>query len=73
MSKKQKDAQLITVNDIDYDIDQFTSEQITLVNHISDLDRKINSSQFNLEQLLFGKDAFVNALASSLEEPAVVD
>ena len=38
-----------------------------MVNHISDLDRKINSSRFNLDQLIFGKDAFFNALNTSLE------
>jgi hypothetical protein len=44
-----------------------TGEQQMLVNHVADLDRKINSSQFNLDQLSFGKEAFVNALATSLE------
>jgi hypothetical protein len=39
------------------------------MNHVADLDRKIGSSQFNLNQLMFGKEAFVNALANSLESP----
>jgi hypothetical protein len=46
-----------------------TDEQIGLLNHINDLDRKIGSSRFNLDQLMFGKEAFVNALAMSLEAP----
>ena len=33
-----------------------------------DLERKINSSTFNLQQLNFGKQAFVDALKASLEK-----
>jgi len=43
-----------------------TDEQKAMINHIQDLDRKIQTSQFNLEQLNFGKNAFVNALSQSL-------
>ena len=42
-------------------------EQQAMINHINDLDRKIAQSQFNLEQLTFGKNAFVNSLSQSLE------
>ena len=37
-----------------------------MINHIGDLDRKIRSTQFNLDQLTVGKDAFVNMLTASL-------
>jgi len=43
-----------------------TQEQQMLVNHLVDLDRKISSSQFNLDQLTVGKNAFVNMLKESL-------
>ena len=68
MSKKQKE-QTITINDKEYNLSDFTPEQSGLMNHVADLDRKIGASQFNLNQLMFGKDAFVNALANSLESP----
>jgi|TARA_Y100000294_G_scaffold147399_1_gene143253 hypothetical protein len=69
MSKKttKKDKTVITVNDEEYVYEEMTDEQKGLINHINDLDRKIGTSQFNLEQLMFGKDAFVNALSQSLE------
>ena len=67
MSKKQKE-QTVTINGKDYKESDFTVEQVAMINHVSDLDRKINSSQFNLEQLQFGKEAFMNALTKSLEE-----
>jgi hypothetical protein len=67
MSKKQKEKTVITVNDKEYIYEDMTDEQKALINHVNDLDRKIGTSQFNLEQLQFGKAAFVNALSESLE------
>ena len=67
MSKKQKEKTVITVNDVEHIYEDMTDEQKTLINHINDLDRKIGTSQFNLDQLMFGKSAFVNALSASLE------
>jgi len=66
MSKKQKEKTAITVNNEEFFIEDMTDEQKAMINHISDLDRKITTSQFNLEQLNFGKNAFVNALSNSL-------
>jgi len=39
-----------------------------MVHHIADLDKKINGTKFNLDQLHVGKDAFVNLLKTSLEQ-----
>ena len=68
MSKKtKKEKTVITVNDVEHIYEDMTDEQKTLINHVNDLDRKIGTSQFNLDQLMFGKSAFVNALSASLE------
>jgi len=66
MSKKQKEKTPITVNNEEFFIEDMTDEQKAMINHIQDLDRKIQTSQFNLEQLNFGKNAFVNTLSNSL-------
>ena len=66
MSKNENT--LITVNDIEYNIDEFTEAQKTILNHIQDLGRKLSNAQFNLDQLGVGRDAFVKMLATSLEE-----
>ena len=58
----------ITVNDVEYNIDDFTDEQKAMLNHINDLGRKLGNAQFNLDQLNVGREAFVNMLASSLTE-----
>ena len=66
MSKKQKEKTPITVNNEEFFIEDMTDEQKAMINHIQDLTRKIQSSQFNLEQMNFGKQAFINDLSQSL-------
>ncbi len=45
-----------------------TGQQQTMVNHLADLERKMGSAQFNMDQLNVGREAFANMLAQSLEE-----
>ena len=59
----------ITVNDVEYNLDDFTQAQTTMLNHINDLDRKLANAQFNIDQLNVGREAFVKMLADSLENP----
>jgi len=66
----EKQPKTVTINGTEYTEDQLTDQQKVMINHISDLDRKIGSTQFNLDQLQVGKEAFVNMLTRSLEEPA---
>ena len=63
----EKQTQTITINDKDFNLEDLTEQQQMMVNHIADLDRKIRSTQFNLDQLSVGKDAVVNMLTASLE------
>jgi len=67
MSKKQKETQTVTIDDKEYKVDDLTQEQIAMVNHVSDLDRKLSSAQFNLDQLNVGRGAFMNMLTESLK------
>ena len=59
----------ITLDNVDYIFEDMTPQQQAMVNHISDLERKIGTSQFNLDQLNVGKNAFVNLLKESLTAP----
>lgn len=71
MAKKQKEMpkeQIITLFDKDYKESELSGEQKLMINHVSDLDRKIQSSEFNLQQLRFGKQAFLDALKASIEK-----
>ena len=67
MAKDEKKT--ITVNDVEYDVNDFTDEQKALLNHVTDLDRKLGNAQFNLDQLMVGREAFIVRLATSLEAP----
>tara|TARA_R100000541_G_scaffold14063_1_gene23402 strand:- start:44 stop:247 length:204 start_codon:yes stop_codon:yes gene_type:complete len=66
MSKKQKE-QTITIDDKEYKESELTIEQVNAINHVSDLDRKLQSAMFNLEQLQMGRDAYMAKLTKSLE------
>ena len=63
----EKKTTPIVIDDVEYVFEDMTDEQRLLVNHCADLDRKIQSAQFNLQQLQVGKDAFVQMLKKSLE------
>ena len=62
----------VTIDDVEYAFEDMTPEQQSMVNHLVDLDRKIGSSQFNLDQLQVGKQAFLSMLKESLTKVEVV-
>lgn len=68
MGKDKKNP--VTIDGVEYQYEDLTQEQQMMVNHLLDLDRKISSSQFNLDQLSVGKQAFMNMLKASLEPKA---
>jgi hypothetical protein len=56
----------ITINDVEYQFEDMTQEQQTLVNHVADLDRKLASARFNVDQLQVGRNAFMSMLEQAL-------
>ena len=71
MAKKQKEKpeQTVTIDDKEYKVSDLTEEQIALVNHVADLDKKLSSARFNVDQLNVGRRAFMDLLTGSLETP----
>ena len=69
MTKKQKEQpeQTITIDDKEYKVSDLTEEQISLVNHVADLDKKLGSARFNVDQLSVGRNAFMTLLQDSLK------
>lgn len=70
----------ITISDKEYFFEDLSQEQQVLFNHIIDLNRKIASSQFNLDQLQVGRQAFLTMLEANLaankaaeEQPAAAE
>lgn len=65
--KTQKEQQTVVINDVEYKPEDLNEEQIMLVNHVADLDRKIQGSMFNLDQLNGGREFFMKKLEEALE------
>jgi len=61
-----KQPQTVTIDGVEYDAEKFTEQQAMLVNHVADLDRKIGSTRFQLDQLQVGRDAFFTMLKAQL-------
>jgi len=59
----------ITIDNVEHNLDEMTDEQKLLVQHCLDLDRKIGTTQFQLDQLRVGKEAFIKMLKESLAKP----
>ena len=64
---KNKEPQIVTIDNVEYDANEFTEEQRLLFNHCIDLDRKIASTTFQLQQLNVGKESFIKLLKTALE------
>ena len=56
----------ITIDNVEYQFEDMTQEQQVLVNHVADLDRKLSSARFNVDQLQVGRNAFMGLLTEAL-------
>jgi len=68
--------QIVTIDGVEHKIEDMTEQQTMLLNHVADLERKIGSTKFQLDQLQVGRDAFFTMLKAALEakpEEAVTD
>lgn len=70
---KQNSPQIVTIDGTEFDANDFNEQQTLLLQHTIDLDRKINSTQFQLQQLQVGKDSFLTLLKNALAADTVQD
>jgi len=80
MAKKQKeDKPVLNLDGKEYVIEDMTDEEKQMINHINDMQNKINTNAFMREQLEVGKEAFIVRLRESLnaeeaeEQPVEVE
>ena len=76
MAKKQKkEKPVLSLDGNEYVIEDMTDEEKQMINHINDMQNKINTNVFIHEQLEVGKEAFIVRLRESLvaEEPEEVE
>jgi len=62
-----KEKTPVTIDGVEYKYEDMTKEQQMMVNHVADLDRKLDSTRFNLDQMQVGREAFFKMLKESLE------
>ena len=70
---ENKKPQIVTIDGTEHDANDFNEQEVMYLNHLMDLDRKIGSTQFQLQQLMVGKDAFLNMLKAELAKPKEVE
>jgi len=72
MGKNEKTP--VTIDGVEYKFEDMTQQQQLLLNHVADLDRKLESAKFNVDQLQVGREAFFKLLKEALEvKPEVSD
>ncbi len=72
MAKKQKeDKPVLNLDGKEYVIEDMTDEEKQMINHINDMQNKINTNAFMREQLEVGKEAFISMLRVALNEEKV--
>lgn len=61
----------LIIDGVEYDVEKLNDQQKVLLDHVVDLERKVTSARFNLDQLSIGRDTFFNMLKQALvEQPA---
>ena len=71
--KKQKEDQVVIINDVEYKESDFSKEETVLVNHVADLDRKIGQGMFNIDQMQGGRSYHMEKLEVLLAKKAEED
>lgn len=63
-----KQPQTVSIDGIDYNVDDLSDQTKILVDHLADLDRKLASIAFQRDQLQVGRNAFFGMLKESLDK-----
>jgi len=69
MAKQEKEQPMLNFDGKEYVIEEMSDESKQILNHINDMQNKLNTNAFVKQQLDVGKEAFVNMLRESLKEP----
>ena len=69
MAKDKKEKPILNFDDKEYVIEDLSEESKNILNHINDIQNKINTNTFIREQLEVGRKSFVEMLRESLKEP----
>lgn len=57
----------VKIDGTEYQFDLLNEQQQLLANHIADLDRKLNSAKFNVDQMTVGRNAFLQLFYKTIQ------
>ena len=69
MAKDKKEQPKLNFDNKEYIIEDMSDESKQILNHINDIQNKLNTNAFMKEQLEVSKEGFINMLRNSLKEP----
>lgn len=69
MAKEKKEQPKLSFDGKEYIIEDMSDESKQILNHINDIQNKLNTNAFMKEQLEVSKEGFINMLRESLKEP----
>jgi len=68
MTEQDTQKPVLLMDNKEHVIEDMTDDQKQMINHINDVQNKINTNAFAREQLEVAKEAFVSLLRKSLED-----
>ena len=57
----------VKINNNEYDVELLNDYQKIVVNHIMDIERKLEKNRFMMDQMMVGRDSFVQMFEQSLD------
>ena len=70
MAKEKKEQPKLSFDGKEYIIEDMSDESKQILNHINDIQNKLNTNAFMKEQLEVGRETFVKMLRDSLQAKA---
>jgi hypothetical protein len=64
----EKKPTIVSIDGVEYQLESMNDKQRVLLNHVADIDGKLASAKFSLEQLQVARDAFFGMLKRALVE-----
>jgi len=72
MAKEKENKQTVVISGEEHNVADLSQEQITLLNHVADLENKIRQISFNLDQAQGGRQHFMGLLTESLKTEKLI-
>ena len=69
---EKENKQTVVISGEEHNVADLSQEQVTLLNHVADLENKIRQISFNLDQAHGGRNHFMSLLTAAMSAEAEV-